>query len=191
MYRLSVCLASCAVCMQACECGVRARVRFSVACMGAYVRVFVSACVRVSVARQHACVCTCQCCTPTCVRVLRACMCTCGVRLHISRLTFSSLVIRFPAVGYEIKGLQFIIELHPLSCQPPPAEPPAPAARGRPALPETTPHRRSATAPAIPLAPPPRRDFSPGIPTPPPNERPPTAGDCQPEVSRLRIPTDH
>ena len=82
-YRLSVCLASCAVCMQACECCVRARVRFSVACMGAYVRVFVSACVRVSVARQHACVCTCQCCTPTCVRVLRACMCTCRVMLHV------------------------------------------------------------------------------------------------------------
>ena len=36
---------------------MRPRVRFSVACMGAYVRVFVSACVRVSVARQHACVC--------------------------------------------------------------------------------------------------------------------------------------
>ena len=36
---------------------MRARVRFSVACMCAYVRVFVSACVRVSVARLHACVC--------------------------------------------------------------------------------------------------------------------------------------
>ena len=35
---------------------MRARVRFSVACMGAYVRVFMSACVRVSVARLHACV---------------------------------------------------------------------------------------------------------------------------------------
>ena len=103
-YRLSVCLASCAVCMQACECCVRARVRFSVACMGAYVRVFVSACVRVSVARQHACVCMCQCCTPTCVRVLRACMCTCGVRLHVSRLTFSSLVIRFSSRWIRNQG---------------------------------------------------------------------------------------
>ena len=103
-YRLSMCLASCAVCMQKCECCVRARVRFSVACMGAYVCVFVSACVRVSVARQHACVCTCQCCTPTCVRVLRACMCTCGVRLHVSRLTFSSLVIRFSSRWIRNQG---------------------------------------------------------------------------------------
>ena len=79
-YRLSVCLASCAVCMQACECCVRARVRFSVACMGAYVHVFMSACVRVSVARLHVCVCL------LCVRVsvarlhacvscMRACVC--------------------------------------------------------------------------------------------------------------------
>ena len=138
-YRLSVCLASCAVCMQACECCVRARVRFSVACMGAYVRVFVSACVRVSVARQHACVCTCQCCTPTCVRVLRACMCTCGVRLHVSRLTFSSLVIRFSSRWIRNQGPPVYHQTPPpLSRQPPPAEPPAPAARGRPALPETT-----------------------------------------------------
>ena len=57
-YRLSVCLALCVVCMQACDCCVRARVRFSVACMGAYVRMFVSACVHVSVAHQHACMCT-------------------------------------------------------------------------------------------------------------------------------------
>ena len=135
-YRLSVCLASCAVCMQACECCVRARVRFSVACMGAYVRVFVSACVRVSVARQHACVCTCQCCTPTCVCVLRACMRTCGMRLHVSRLTFSSLVIRFPAVGYEIKGLQFIIKLHP---------PEPPATTGRTARPRRPRPARAAT----------------------------------------------
>ena len=152
-YRLSVCLASCAVCMQACECCVRARVRFSVACMGAYVRVFVSACVRVSVARQHACVCTCQCCTPTCVRVLRACMCTCGVRLHVSRLTFSSLVIRFSSRWIRNQG-------PPVYHQTPPLEPPARAARGRPALPETTPHRRSAAAPAIPLAPPTPSFFS-------------------------------
>ena len=82
-YRLSVCLASCVVCMQACECCVRARVRFSVACMGAYMRVFVSACVCVSVARQHACVCTYQCCTPTCMRVLRACMCTFQCCMHV------------------------------------------------------------------------------------------------------------
>ena len=58
--------------MQACECCVRARVRFSVACMCAYVRVFVSACVRVSVARLHVCVCS------LCVRVsvarLHACV---------------------------------------------------------------------------------------------------------------------
>ena len=53
-YRLNVCLASCVVCMQACECCMRARVCFSVACMGTYACVFVSACVRVSVARQHA-----------------------------------------------------------------------------------------------------------------------------------------
>ena len=76
-YRLSVCLASCAVCMQACECCVRAKVRFNVACMCAYVRVFVSACVRVSVARLHAWVCS------LCVRVsvarLHACVsCVCA-----------------------------------------------------------------------------------------------------------------
>src|SRR3954462_13859225 len=70
-YRLSVCLASCAVCMQACECCMRARVRFSVACLCAYVRVFVSACVRVSVARLHACVCS------LCVRVSVACLHAC------------------------------------------------------------------------------------------------------------------
>ena len=122
-YRLSVCLASCAVCMQACECCVRARVRFSVACMGAYVRVFVSACVRVSVARQHACVCTCQCCTPTCVRVLRACMCTCGVRLHVSRLTFSSLVIRFSSRWIRNQGPPVYHQT------PPPPEPPATTGR--------------------------------------------------------------
>ena len=67
-----MCLASCAVSMQARECCMCARVRFSVACMGAYVRVFVSACVRVSVARQHACMCM------LCVRVsvarLHACV---------------------------------------------------------------------------------------------------------------------
>ena len=85
-YRLSVCLVSCVVCMQVCECCVCARVHFSVACMGAYVRVFVSACVRVSVARQHACVCTCQCCTPACVRVLRVCMCTLCVHVSVARL---------------------------------------------------------------------------------------------------------
>ena len=165
-YRLNVCLASCAVCMQACECCVRARVRFSVACMGVYVRVFMSACVRVSVARQHACVCTCQCCMPTCVRVLRACMCTCGVRLHVSRLTFSSLVIRFSSRWIRNQGPLVYHQTppHSPSRQPPPSEPPAPAARGRPALPETTPHRRSAAAPAIPLAPPP--SFSSGDPHP-------------------------
>ncbi len=141
--------------MQACEFCVRARVRFSVACMCAYVRVFVSACVCVSVARQDACVCTCQCCTPTCVRVfvtctcqccthacvcvLRVCMCTCGVRLHVSRLTFSSLVIRFSSRWIRNQGpVVYHQKSTPLSSQPPPAEPPAPAARGRPALPETT-----------------------------------------------------
>ena len=122
-YRLSVCLASCVVCMQACECCVRARVRFSVACKGAYVCVFVSACVRVSVARQHACVCMCQCCTPTCVRVLRACMCTCGVRLHVSRLTFSSLVIRFSSRWIRNQG--------PLVYHQPPPPPEPPATTGR------------------------------------------------------------
>ena len=128
MYRLSVCLASCAVCMQACECCVRATVRFSVACMGAYVRVFVSACVRVSVARQDACVCTCQCFTPTCVRVLRACMCTFVVRLHVSRLTFSSLVIRFSSLWIRNQG-------PPVYHQTPPPPPEPPAATGRTARP--------------------------------------------------------
>ena len=129
-YRLSVYLASCVVCMQACECCLRARVHFSVACMGAYVRVFVSACVHVSVACQHACVCTCQCCTPTCVRVLRACMCTSGVRLHVSRLTFSSLVSRFSSRWIRNQGPPVYHQTPPLSCQPPPAEQQPPAARG-------------------------------------------------------------
>ena len=128
---LRACKGAFQCCMHGC---VHARVRFSVACMGAYVRVFVSACVCVSVARQHACVCTCQCCTPTCVRVLRACMCTCGVRLHVSRLSFSSLVIRFSCRCIRNPG-------PPVYHQTPPPKPPAPAARGRPALPETTPHR--------------------------------------------------
>ena len=119
---VSVCLASCAVCMQACECCMRASVRFSVACMGAYVRVFMSACVRVSVVRQHVCVCTCQCCTPTCVCVLLACMCTCGVRLHVSRLTFSSLVIRFSSRWIRNQG-------SPVYHQTPPPEPPATTSR--------------------------------------------------------------
>ena len=70
-YRLSVCLASCVVCLQACECCMRARVRFSVACMGAYVCVFVSACVRVNVARLYACVCS------LCVRASVACLHAC------------------------------------------------------------------------------------------------------------------
>ena len=52
---------------------MRARVRFSVACMGAYVRVFVSACVRVSVAHLHACVCV----RYVYVSVLHACMRAC------------------------------------------------------------------------------------------------------------------
>ena len=121
-YRLSVCLASCAVCMHASECCVCARVRFNVACMGAYVRVFMSACVCVSVARQHACVCTCQCCTPTCVRVLRACMCTCRVRLHVSRLTFSSLVSRFSSRWIRNQGPVVYL-------QPPPPKPPATTGR--------------------------------------------------------------
>ena len=63
---------------------MRARVRFSVACMGAYVRVFVSAFVRVSVARLHACVCT------LCVRVsvacLHVCVCSLCVRVSVARL---------------------------------------------------------------------------------------------------------
>ena len=75
-YRLSVYLASCAMCMEACECCVRARVRFSVACMGVYVRVFVSACVRVSVARQHACV-------RVYVSVLHAYMHACLACVHV------------------------------------------------------------------------------------------------------------
>ena len=75
MSRLSVCLASCAVCMQACECCMRARIHFSVACMGEYVRVFVSACVRVNVARLHACVCSL--CVCVSVARLNACVCSC------------------------------------------------------------------------------------------------------------------
>ena len=105
----------------------------------------------------HECMCTCQCCTPACVRVLRVCMCTCGVRLHVSRLTFSSLLIRFSSRWIRNQGPPVYHQTPPpipLSRQPPPAEPPAPAARGRPSLPETTPHRRSAAAPPIPLAPP-------------------------------------
>ena len=58
---------------------MRARVRFSVACMGAYVRVFVSACVRVSVARQHACVCV----RYVYVSVLHACMRVCLACVHV------------------------------------------------------------------------------------------------------------
>ena len=74
-----MCLASCDVCMKACECCMRARVRFSVACMGAYVRVFVNTCVCVSVARQHVCVCTlCVCVSVArlhaCVSCVRACV---------------------------------------------------------------------------------------------------------------------
>ena len=61
--------------MQACECCVRACVRFSIAFMCACVRVFVLTCVRVSVGRMHACVCS------LCVRVsvacLHACVCSC------------------------------------------------------------------------------------------------------------------
>ena len=77
-YRLSVCLASCDVCMQACECCVRARVRFSVACMGAYVRVFVSASVRVSVARQQSCMCMlCVCVSVTCLHACVSCVRAC------------------------------------------------------------------------------------------------------------------
>ena len=53
---------------------MRARVRFSVACMGAYVHVFVSACVRVSVARQHVCV---------YVSVLHAYMRACLACVHV------------------------------------------------------------------------------------------------------------
>ena len=158
-------------------CCVHAGVRVLRACKGtfqccmhgAYVCLFVSAYVRVSGSRQHACVCTCQCCTPTCVRVLRACMCTCGVRLHVSRLAFSSLVIRFSSRWIRNQGPPVYHQTPPpLSRQPPSAEPPAPAARGRPALPETTPHRRSTAAPAIPLAPlpPPAPNFFSGDPHP-------------------------
>ena len=63
-----------------------ARIRFSVACMCAYVRVFMSACVRVSVARLHACVFSlcvrvsvarlhaCVSCMRACVRASVACV---------------------------------------------------------------------------------------------------------------------
>ena len=170
-------------------CCVHASVQVLRACMCTFqccMHVCVCACIREYM-------CTCQCCMPACmcvfVRVLRACVCTCGVRLHVSRLTFHLWSVDFPAIGYEIKGLWFISNLHP-------PEPPATTGRTagprrpRPARPETTPHHRSAAAPAIPLGPL-HQAFSPAIPTPPPNHRAPTAGDCQPEVSRLRIPTDH
>ena len=86
-YRLSVCLASCVVCMQACEFCMRARLCFIVACMGAYVRVFVSACVMWGVyacgmcvsacVMWDVCVCVCMCvfmCVCVCV-----CVCVCDV----------------------------------------------------------------------------------------------------------------
>ena len=103
----------------------------------------------------HACVCACECCMRAWLRV---CMCTRGVRLHVSRLTFSSLVIRFSSRWIRNQGPAVYHQTPPpLSRQPPPIKPPAPAARGQPAQPhcparpETTPHRWSATAPAIPL----------------------------------------
>ena len=59
----------------------------------------------------------------------------------------------------------------------PNSSPPRPAVR----RPENTPHRRFAAAPAIPLGPP-CRAFSPAIPTPPPRQRPATAGDHRPRL---------
>ena len=156
------------------------------ACKGAFqccMHGCVRACVRECMCTCHCCtpacvrvyvMCTCQCCTPTGVRVLRAC----GVRLHVSRLTFSSLVIRFSSRWIRNQGPPVYHQTPPLlSRQPLQTEPPAPAARGRPALPETTPHRRSAAAPAIPLAPlPPAPSFFSRDPHPtaqrmPPNRR--------------------
>ena len=117
-------------------------------------RVFVSACVRVSVARQHACVCTCQCCTPTCVRVLRACMCTCGVRLHVSRLTFSSLVIRFSSRWIRNQGPAVYHQ----------TPPPSAASHHRPNRPPPPP----AAGPPAPKPPPPAPLATPLAPSPPP-----------------------
>lgn len=57
---------------------MRARVRFSVACMCAYVRVFVSACVRVNVARLHA-----WCVHYVYVLVLHAYMHACLACVHV------------------------------------------------------------------------------------------------------------
>ena len=115
-YRLSVCLVPCVVCMQACKFCMRACVHFSVACICAYIRVFMSACVRVSVARLHACVCLL--CVCVSVARLHACMCSCECCVHAcvragwGYTSFSWLFhlwsLDFATVGYEIKGLQFI-----------------------------------------------------------------------------------
>ena len=80
------------------------------------------ACVRyVYVSVLHACLRACLVCVHVYVR---------GEATHQSTDFFISGHLDFPAIGYEIKGLQFIIKLHPMSRQPPPAEPPAPVARG-------------------------------------------------------------
>ena len=108
------------------------------------------------------------------VSVLHACMRACLACVHVyvrgeatrQSTDFFIWSLDFPAVGYEIKGLQFIIKLHPPEPpvntgrtagprRPRPACVASPTAGlRRPARPETTPHRRSTAAPAIPLAPP-------------------------------------
>ena len=84
--------------------------------------------------------------------------------MSVDRL-FHLWLVDFVAVGYEIKGLRFIFNLHPPE---PPATTgqtaaprrPRPAVR-RPTRPENTPHRRSAAAAlAIPLGPPVPNFFS-------------------------------
>ena len=96
------------------------------ACKGTFqccMHVCVRACVRVSVACLHACVCLlCVRVSVACVRVLRACMCTCEVRLHVSRLTSASLVIRFSSRWIRNKGPA-------VYHQTPPPEPPATTSR--------------------------------------------------------------
>ena len=135
--------------------------------------------------------CTCQCCTPACVRVyvsvlhayMRACLACVHVyvrvRLHVSRLTFSSLVIRFSSRWIRNQG-------PPIYHQTPPPEPPA--TTGRTASPRRPQPARAATPPRPPRnhSPPPvcRRTGHPS--------RPPApsffSGDPHPTAQSTRPP---
>ena len=119
---------SCVVCcvhagvrvLRACKCKFQC-------CMHVCVRACVHECMCTRQCCTPACVrvfvmCTCECCTPACMRVLHACICTCGVRLHGSRLTFSSLVIRFSSRWIRNQGPA-------VYHQTPPPEPPATTGR--------------------------------------------------------------